>query len=150
MVKMARKKVPQSARLSAGGGPIAIWVRGGGGPIAIWAMPKCRGRQGKRVFPYSLTWRIENSTGALVAYDGGKIVDSYTKYIEAFCLDSSECYNFTIYDSYGDGICCSQGSGSYTVKVNDDIVLTGGEFTLTETKPLYCLYGEETINGQLV
>ena len=37
---MARKKVPQSARLSAGGGP-----------IAIWAMPKCRGRQGKRVFP---------------------------------------------------------------------------------------------------
>ena len=38
---MARKKVPQSARLSAGGGP-----------IAIWAMPKCRGRQTKWVFPY--------------------------------------------------------------------------------------------------
>ena len=38
---MARKKVPQSARLSAGGGP-----------VAIWAMPKCRGRQTKSVFPY--------------------------------------------------------------------------------------------------
>ena len=38
---MARKKVPQSARLSAGRG----------GPIAIWAMPKWRGRQPIRVFP---------------------------------------------------------------------------------------------------
>ena len=26
-----------------------------GGPIAIWAMPKCRGRQFKRVFPYLLS-----------------------------------------------------------------------------------------------
>ena len=28
----------------------------GGGPIAIWAMPKCRGGQFKRVFPY--TWHV--------------------------------------------------------------------------------------------
>ena len=41
VVKMARIKVPQSARMSAGGGP-----------IAIWAMPKWRGRQPIRVFPY--------------------------------------------------------------------------------------------------
>ena len=40
MVKNCPKKVPQSARLSAGGGP-----------IAIWAMPKWRGRQNLWVFP---------------------------------------------------------------------------------------------------
>ena len=42
-LNMARKKVPQSARVSAGGYP-----------IAIWAMPKCRGRQFKRVLPHTL------------------------------------------------------------------------------------------------
>ena len=41
LLKSVWKKVPQSARLSAGG------------PIAIWAMPKCRGRQGVRVLPYA-------------------------------------------------------------------------------------------------
>ena len=50
VVKMARIKVPQSARMSAGGG----------GPIAIWAMPKWRGRQGISVFPYKPILQIRN------------------------------------------------------------------------------------------
>ena len=41
MVKSCLKKVPQSARLSAGGGV-----------IAIWAMPTWRGGQAERCFPY--------------------------------------------------------------------------------------------------
>ena len=41
-LKSGRKKVPQSARLSAGGG----------GEIAIWAMPTWRWWQVERCFPY--------------------------------------------------------------------------------------------------
>ena len=48
----------------------------------------------------------------------------------AFCLPDG-CYKFTIYDDYGDGICCGffSGNGSYTLTDNLGIVLgTGGEF----------------------
>jgi len=37
-------------------------------------------------------------------------------------------------DSYGDGICCNYGQGGYTVKVDDEVVAEGGEFTAEETK----------------
>jgi hypothetical protein len=48
----------------------------------------------------------------------------------AFCLPDG-CYKFTIYDDYGDGICCGffSGNGSYTLTDNLGIVLgPGGEF----------------------
>ena len=35
------------------------------------------------------------------------------------CLPDG-CYDFVIYDSYGDGICCSYGIGSYTLTDDSD------------------------------
>ena len=51
-----------------------------------------------------------------------------------FCL-ANGCYDFTINDAYGDGICCSYGNGSYTVTNNDDgsTLASGGSFTSSET-----------------
>ena len=41
-------------------------------------------------------------------------------------------YTLTINDDFGDGMCCgSAGNGSYTVVVDGDTVLTGGEFGST-------------------
>ena len=37
-------------------------------------------------------------------------------------------YTFTINDSYGDGICCGEGTGSFSVKVNGKLVQSGGDF----------------------
>jgi len=48
------------------------------------------------------------------------------------CLEFG-CYTFTIYDSFGDGICCSNGQGSYEVTVDGSVVKSGGEFTFSET-----------------
>ena len=45
-------------------------------------------------------------------------------------------YVFTIYDTYGDGICCSYGEGFYEVSTADGTVLaSGGEFGLDESTP---------------
>ncbi|GFH49885.1 hypothetical protein CTEN210_06361 [Chaetoceros tenuissimus] len=66
---------------------------------------------------------------------------------------SASVLSFTINDSYGDGICCAYGSGSYTVAVNGNNVLSGGAFLSAETKPLYtspCDYGEEIVGGEVV
>merc|ERR1712156_1237863 len=43
------------------------------------------------------------------------------------CL-SEGCYTFEITDSYGDGICCSYGQGSFSVKLDGAEILSGGSF----------------------
>lgn len=50
-------------------------------------------------------------------------------------------YVFTINDSYGDGICCSYGNGSYTIRDgNNAIIATGGNFTNSATEE-FCVAG---------
>jgi len=40
------------------------------------------------------------------------------------------CYMFTLFDSFGDGLCCTHGMGSFTVKIDDDtLILNGGNFS---------------------
>ena len=41
-------------------------------------------------------------------------------------------YTFIILDTFGDGICCGFGAGSYSLAVNGVDVATGGEFTSFE------------------
>ena len=60
---------------------------------------------------------------------------SSMQYVETAYL-SSGSYQFTITDSFGDGICCSYGSGSYTVQVGGIVAKTGGAFTYQESTPL--------------
>jgi hypothetical protein len=42
-------------------------------------------------------------------------------------------YQFTIFDTAGDGICCAYGEGNYTVAVDGVQVASGGDFTYEET-----------------
>merc|ERR1719410_2997792 len=44
-------------------------------------------------------------------------------------------YVLTILDSYGDGMCCTYGEGSYEAKLEGVVVASGGEFTLSATHP---------------
>jgi hypothetical protein len=55
---------------------------------------------------------------------------------ESFCLMSTHCYTFTIYDEYGDGICCSYGNGSYTLTLDGTEIATGGNFNYSEATPI--------------
>lgn len=57
-----------------------------------------------------------------------------TTYTEVFCL-SRGCYRFTIFDSFGDGICCGiNGNGSYLL-INHlgQTIAQGGQFTFSES-----------------
>lgn len=71
------------------------------------------------------TWDIKKSSGGIVASGNGYA--SNTSYDFEECL-SAGCYTFTIYDSYGDGICCVYGDGSFTLTVDGEQVATGGDF----------------------
>jgi hypothetical protein len=60
---------------------------------------------------------------------------------DTVCLDSSSCVRFEIYDSYGDGICCGYGNGSYSIFWNGVQMTTGGAFQTIATHSFNCPQG---------
>ena len=75
-----------------------------------------------------------NQSGTVVqSINAGDLTQSGTTYTWNICPSSTDCYDFIIYDTYGDGICCSWGNGSYSVSYNGTVVASGGSFTFSET-----------------
>ena len=85
-------------------------------------------------YPEETSWAITNDAGAVVASGGtyGNQPDGSTV-VETACLTDG-CYDFVIYDSYGDGICCDYGIGSYNVADPDgNTVASGAAFGFSES-----------------
>ncbi|MEL6923973.1 MAG: M43 family zinc metalloprotease, partial [Bacteroidota bacterium] len=87
------------------------------------------------------TWSITDASGSVVA-SGGPYSNGQngTTITASACLDDG-CYDFTINDSFGDGICCTYGNGSYTVvDAGGTTLASGGNFNSTETTN-FCVGG---------
>ncbi|UII31137.1 endonuclease [Fulvivirga ulvae] len=78
------------------------------------------------------SWAIKNSSGTTL--HSGNNYSNNTTYTGTFCLEAGD-YTFTIYDSYGDGICCAYGNGYYTVESAGTTLGSGGSFGSSETVP---------------
>jgi len=52
-----------------------------------------------------------------------------------FCLQAGVGYTFTIFDEYGDGICCNYGNGQYSGFLDGVQIFTGGTFTTSSSEP---------------
>jgi len=50
----------------------------------------------------------------------------------SYCLPKEGRYTFTIIDTYGDGMCCDKGDGSYNLTVDGEIIKNGGNFGRSE------------------
>ncbi|MEZ4806236.1 MAG: T9SS type A sorting domain-containing protein [Flavobacteriales bacterium] len=63
-----------------------------------------------------ITWELTSLTGA-VLYSGGPYPDFGSGITDTthFCLTNA-CYVFTIFDEFGDGICCAEGNGQYEIR----------------------------------
>ena len=84
-------------------------------------------------YPEETSWTVKNSSGATVESGGtyGNQADGSTVTVN-LTLDAGE-YTFTINDSYGDGICCSYGSGNYSLASSDGTTIaSGGNFSSSE------------------
>ena len=44
------------------------------------------------------------------------------------CLDGGVLYEFSITDSFGDGMCCAYGEGGYSIVVDGVTIASGGDF----------------------
>jgi len=112
--------------------------------------PPCAGCSGTEVvltivldnYPEETTWDIKDANNVTLAsggpYNNNPAGSTVT---ETICL-ADACYDFTIYDSYGDGICCAYGNGSYTLvnSSNGTTLASGGTFGSSETTN-FCLGG---------
>ncbi len=80
-------------------------------------------------YPGETTWNL---------YSNGNEVANGNVNGSVVCVDSADCIRFDIHDSYGDGICCGSGLGSYVITLNGTQVASGGEFASTASHSFNC------------
>ncbi len=91
-------------------------------------------------YPEETSWTLTNDAGQTVASGGtyGAQPDGSTV-TESLCL-ADDCYTFTILDTFGDGICCAYGTGSYSLTQGSTVLASGGSFTSSEATD-FCIGG---------
>jgi hypothetical protein len=94
-------------------------------------------------YPDETTWVLRDSSGATVG-SGGPYIDMYTLYIDTVCVDSTECYAFTIYDDYGDGIMVP---GYYELYLNSILIESNYSFVGDSAVFEYVGNGCPTVTG---
>ena len=90
-------------------------------------------------YPEETGWTLKNASGTTIdsaSYstanpDGSTVTRTFTG------LVAGE-YTFTITDTFGDGICCSYGNGSYTLTGSLGTIVSGGSFGSSEAT-VFCI-----------
>lgn len=91
-------------------------------------------------YPAETAWHLRNNTlGEYVDSAGlgvnGQIVGlSQGLHSYDFTLVDNHCYTLHIYDSYGDGICCTNGDGYFKIYdiASNSLIHEGGNFQLSD------------------
>jgi uncharacterized protein (TIGR02145 family) len=76
-------------------------------------------------YPAETSWDIKDAANTIIA--------SGTTNNDTLCYLTGNLLHFTIYDSYGDGMCCGYGNGSYNVYIDGNLIASGGQFAFSET-----------------
>ncbi len=89
-------------------------------------------------YPQETTWEIKDKSG-LVVLKGGPYnsLQKNTTVTLDTCF-AAGCYSFSVYDSYGDGMCCKYGSGKYQLSKGTTLIAEGGSFGKSVTHG-FCL-----------
>lgn len=76
------------------------------------------------------SWQLNTDQGNTIA--SGADFSNNTTHVETLCV-ADGTYSFVIFDSYGDGICCEFGNGSYLLTHNNQTIAQGSSFTNQKT-----------------
>ncbi|MEM9991259.1 MAG: T9SS type A sorting domain-containing protein, partial [Bacteroidota bacterium] len=123
-------------------------------------------------FGHENYWELRSDNGELVDSGGNPLVgtgnlrittaEDDTKYpndttffYPEFILENPKplalatgCYTFTMYDDYGDGMCCQFGSGSYTISDDNFTDLFKGDEFGTSQEHKFFVQNDSTTNVQ--
>ena len=81
---------------------------------------------------FETTWDVIDSDGNTIQ-SGGPYISPLSTEIETINIPIPGCYEFKIYDSNGDGICCAFGDGSYRLEDSNGPLFSGDEFLSEES-----------------
>lgn len=115
------------------GGPRESFVNGG---TITCSVDACDGNVSLELvldnYPSETSWMLTDEGGTVI--DQGSGYSSSGSTITKNWNLSEGQYTFTIYDSYGDGICCSYGNGSYELTDGcTNVLKSGGAFGSSES-----------------
>ena len=84
------------------------------------------------------TWEVTGPGGTPVYGSGGPYTQQpangeYPQPPVSFCVPDGSVLEITVDDTYGDGMCCAYGNGSWTISVGGVDVASGGTFASSET-----------------
>jgi hypothetical protein len=83
-------------------------------------------------FAGETSWEFLDENGNVIQ-ESPSSLDDNTSYEVTLEVNPDSCYSFVIFDSYGDGICCDYGNGSYTLETaSGELIFEGGEFEFSE------------------
>ena len=91
-------------------------------------------------FPEETTWTLRDDAGNALFNGGPYAGQPGAEIVEEWCLEPEACYEFTINDSAGDGICCLYGIGRYNVvdASGNLLINSNGQFGSSEANE-FCL-----------
>ena len=84
-------------------------------------------------YPGETSWQLIDQNGGGWYINSGDLTQINTTYTYTYCVPDTNCYTFTIYDTWGDGICCNYGNGSYVVSQDGSPVVSGGSFASSQS-----------------
>ncbi len=89
-------------------------------------------------YPQETSWQLydELNDEAVASGDLDFGIDVFT---EEICVDYSSCFTLRVFDSFGDGICCSFGEGNIVMlnSSGDTLVINDGDFG-SESEDVFC------------
>lgn len=75
------------------------------------------------------SWELVNETTGVIVASGSGYTNNQTITPVTVNLVDGNCYKFIIEDTYGDGICCAYGNGSFSFSAGSTTFSSGGNFT---------------------
>ena len=80
-------------------------------------------------YPDETSWQVGVGNGVVVL-EGGNYTEAVSddSVVVQECLPLNTCLNFTIMDTFGDGLCCGNGYGEYVGFWEGQEVFRGGSF----------------------
>jgi PKD repeat protein len=96
-------------------------------------------------YPAETSWDLVDEFGNTVATGDLAGVGNGNTSTTVTCIEDN-CHQWTINDSYGDGICCGYGQGSFELILDGVQVGSGGEFGASQTLNLNCPPGIDCNN----
>ncbi|NQX86398.1 MAG: T9SS type A sorting domain-containing protein, partial [Flavobacteriaceae bacterium] len=85
-------------------------------------------------------WELRDTSGAVLSSNSSTYANNTTTTETIDLPVNDACYTFVLTDSYGDGICCDYGNGSYTLRDSSGNEITsGGSFYSEDASIFYAL-----------